>query len=190
MRIQIILAGIGGQGILFSSKLFSELALKQNLNVVGTETHGMSQRGGSVSAHLKLGNFQSPMIRAGAADILYSLDKDETYRTLKFLKTGGICFANLEDKDLFDTGVLLHLKKKGIVFRSYDASGKALELGSIRSTNIVLIGYSAGTGLIPFKYQDIRNVLELVSRKKNLKMNLKALEAGFQEGQLTKNNLC
>ncbi len=189
LRVQMILAGIGGQGILFFSKIFSELGLKLGLNVTGSETHGMSQRGGSVIAHLKLGDFQSPMVRTAAADILYSLEENETYRTLKFLKRGSLCFANLASLDQFDKKILQYLKKKGIAFKAYDASGKALELGSIRSTNIVLLGYSIGTGLVPFKYKDIRDVLELVSRKKDLKMNLKALEAGFQEGQLTKNNL-
>ncbi len=189
LRVQMILAGIGGQGILFFSKIFSELGLKLGLNVTGSETHGMSQRGGSVIAHLKLGDFQSPMVRTAAADILYSLEENETYRTLKFLKRGSLCFANLASLDQFDKKILQYLKKKGIAFKAYDASGKALELGSIRSTNIVLLGYSIGTGLVPFKYKDIRDVLELVSRKKDLKTNLKALEAGFQEGQLTKNNL-
>ncbi len=189
LRVQMILAGIGGQGILFFSKIFSELGLKLGLNVTGSETHGMSQRGGSVIAHLKLGDFQSPMVRTAAADILYSLEESETYRTLKFLKRGSLCFANLASLDQFDKKILQYLKKKGIAFKAYDASGKALELGSIRSTNIVLLGYSIGTGLVPFKYKDIRDVLELVSRKKDFKTNLKALEAGFQEGQLTKNNL-
>lgn len=189
MKIQIILAGIGGQGILFSSKIFSELGLKQSLNVMGSETHGMSQRGGSVIAHIKLGDFQSPMIRTGTADILYSFEKNETYRSLKFLKRGSLCFVNLEELDLFDKKVLRHLKKNEITFKSYDASGKALELGAARSTNIVLIGYSVGTSLVPFTYEDIRSILEKVSREKDLNMNLKAFEAGFQEGQLIKNNL-
>jgi len=189
LKVQIILAGIGGQGILFFSKIFSELGLNLGLNVVGSETHGMSQRGGSVIAHLKLGDFQSPMIRAGGADILYSLEENETYRTLKFLRRGGICFANLAALDQFDKKTLNYLRKKEITFKAYDASGKALEMGSIKATNIVLLGYSVGTGLVPFRYQDIRDVLELVSRKKDLKMNLKAFEAGFQEGQLIKNYL-
>lgn len=189
MKIQIILAGIGGQGILFSSIILSELGLKWGLNVTGSETHGMSQRGGSVIAHLKLGDFQSPMIRTGTADILYSFEKDETYRPLKFLKTGGVCFVNLEALDLFDKKIHRYLKMNEITFKSYDASRKALELGSIKATNIVLIGYSVGTGLVPFRAQDIRDLLELLSRKKDLKMNLKAFEAGFQDGKLTENNL-
>ena len=188
MKVQIILAGIGGQGILFSSKIFSELGLKLGLDIMGSETHGMSQRGGSVVAHLKLGHFQSPMIRAGTADILYSFEESETYRNLKFLRCGGMCFVNLASVDQFDTKVLNYLKKKEIKFRAFDASGAALKIGSILVANIVLISYSVGTGLDPFKYEDLRYVLELVSRKKNLKINLKALDAGYQEGKLLNNN--
>jgi indolepyruvate ferredoxin oxidoreductase beta subunit len=183
MKVQIILAGIGGQGILFSSKIFSEWGLKLGLGVMGSETHGMSQRGGSVIAHLKLGQFQSPVIREGTADILYSFEENETYRTLRFLRRGGLCFVNLEDPGRFDPKVLDHLKESGVTFRSFDASGVASKIGAIMSTNIVLIGYSVGTGLVPFKHEDLRNVIESVSQKKNLKINLKAFKIGVQEGK-------
>jgi indolepyruvate ferredoxin oxidoreductase beta subunit len=186
MKAQIILAGIGGQGILFSSKIFSELGLKLGLDVVGSETHGMSQRGGSVIAHLKLGQFQSPLIRRGTADVLYAFEENETYRTLEFLRKGGLCFANLESKERFDRSVLSYLKKKKITFLAYDASGAALKIGSILAANTVLIGYSVGTGLVPFSYKDLKKVLELVSKKKNLAMNIRAFEFGFQEGKLAK----
>ncbi len=184
MNLQIILAGIGGQGILFSSKVFSELGLKIGLDIMGSETHGMSQRGGSVIAHLKLGKFQSPLIRKGNADILYSLEVNETYRTLHFLKRGGICFANLESVNQFNKSIIKFMKEIDITLRAYDATGAASKIGSIRSANIVLIGYSVGTGLVPFKYEDLKYVLEVASRKKSLKINLKALELGFQEGKL------
>jgi indolepyruvate ferredoxin oxidoreductase beta subunit len=89
IKTQIILAGIGGQGILFAARIFSEMGLKLGADVLGSETHGMSQRGGSVLAHLKLGDFHSPLIRTGAADILYSFADEESYRSFKFLKSGG-----------------------------------------------------------------------------------------------------
>ncbi len=154
------------------------------LDVMGSETHGMSQRGGSVIAHLKLGKFQSPLVRKGAADILYSFEENETYRTLHFLKSGGICFVSLENADQFNKSIMKFMKEKEITFRAYDATGAASKIGSIRSANIALIGYSAGTGLVPFKYEDMRSVLETVSRKKDLKINLNALEIGFQKGRL------
>ena len=183
MKVQIVLAGIGGQGILFSSKIFSELGLKLGLNIMGSETYGMSQRGGSVTAHLKLGKFQSPVIRTGTADVLYSFEENETYRTLKFLRRGGVCFVNLEDPGRFDQKVLDYLKEKEITFRSFDASGAASKIGSVMFANILLIGYSVGTGLVPFNTEDLRYVLESVSKKKNLKMNLKAFEIGIRKGK-------
>lgn len=182
MKTQIVFAGVGGQGIVFASRIFSELGLKLGLNVMGSETHGMSQRGGSVVAHLKLGDFYGPIIRGGTADILYSLEETETYRALKFLRRGGMCFANLEDAGRFDQKIIDHLQSKEILFRAFDASGEALKIGSVKSANILLIGYSVGTGLVPFKRNGIRSILEMVSRKENLEMNLKAFEIGIQHG--------
>jgi indolepyruvate ferredoxin oxidoreductase beta subunit len=182
MRIQIILAGVGGQGILFASKIFSELGLKLGLNVLGSETHGMSQRGGSVIAHLKLGDFHSPVIRKGQADFLYSFEVMETYRTLGFLKTGGICFINMRESTGFDRKILSHLRDKKITFRTLDASGEASKIGGGRTANLVLIGYSIGSKLVPFQNKDLKSVLESVSRERDREINLKAFELGFKHG--------
>lgn len=179
MNTQIVLAGVGGQGILFAARIFSELGLKLGLGVMGSETHGMSQRGGSVVAHLKLGTFNSPMIRVGGADILYSFEEKETYRNLKFLRRGGLCFVNLTDIDRFDDKILHHLENKDIAFRAYDAAGIASKMGFVRSANIALIGFSVGTGLLPFKREDLKGVLESTSRTNDLESNLMAFETGF-----------
>jgi indolepyruvate ferredoxin oxidoreductase beta subunit len=183
MNIQIVLAGVGGQGILFAAKIFSQLGLKIGLDVMGSETHGMSQRGGSVVAHVKLGPYKSPMIRAGAADLLYSFHEMETYKNLKFLRSGGLCFVNLASTDRFNAKILGHLENKNITVRAFDASGVALKMGSMRSANIALIGYSAGTGLVPFQHKDLKSILESVSKSDNLKDNLTAFDTGFQAGQ-------
>ena len=182
MNTQIVLAGVGGQGILFAARVFSQLGLQLGLDVMGSETHGMSQRGGSVVAHVKLGAFKSPMIRAGEADILYSFHEMETYRNLKFLRNGGLCFVNMMSTDRFNDKILDHLKNRDIALRAYDASGITLKMGSMRSANIALIGYSAGTGSLPFAHKDLKNVLESVSRKRDLKNNLMAFETGFCSG--------
>lgn len=184
MRVQIIMVGIGGQGILFFSKILSNLGLKLGLNVMGSETYGMSQRGGSVMTHLKLGDFQSPLVRTGAADFLYSLQGDETYRALKFLREGGVCFVNLPSSEKFDKKVLDYLKKKKTRVLVFDASREALKHGSILSTNIALLGYSVGTGLIPFDHKEIKNVLEALSRGRNIKTNLSVFQAGYYAGKV------
>ncbi len=183
-RVQIIIAGIGGQGILFFSKIFSNLGLKLGLNVMGSETYGMSQRGGSVITHLKLGDFQSPLIRTGGADFLYSLQGDETYRVLKFLREGGVCFVNLPSLEKFETKVLDYLKKKKTSVLTFDASQEALKHGSILSTNIALLGYSVGTGLLPFNHTEIKSVLEALSRGRNIKTNLSVFQAGYSLGKM------
>ena len=183
MKIQIVLAGVGGQGILFAMRIFSQLGLRLGLDVMGSETHGMSQRGGSVTAQVKLGAYRSPMIRSGAADILYSFHEMETYRSLKFLRPGGLCFVNLSRVERFDTKILDHLNNRDITLRTYDATGIALKMGSMRSANIALIGYSAGSGLLPFQPNDLKNVLESVSREKDVENNMLAFETGFQAGQ-------
>jgi indolepyruvate ferredoxin oxidoreductase beta subunit len=182
INTQIILAGIGGQGVLFASRIFSELGLKMGMNVLGSETHGMSQRGGSVLAHLKLGDFHSSLIRTGAADILYAFAEEETYRTLKFLKKGGVCFVNLKNNERFDPAVLSHLESKGIDFKACDAGEAAAKIGFMRSANIVLIGYSVGTGLVPFLYDDIKSVLETVSQPDVFQTNLEAFDLGVRYG--------
>lgn len=186
MKAQMILAGVGGQGILFSSRIFSELGVKLGVTVVGSETHGMSQRGGSVMAHLKLGAFHNPLIRTGAADFLYSFDKNETYKALKFMKNGGVCFVNLPCEEQFHQKIRNYLKTKQIALKAFDASGEAIKIGSIRVANIVLIGYSVGTDLVPFRKKDLRSVLTFVSRKGDLDRNLRAFEAGVHAGKLVK----
>lgn len=178
-----MLAGVGGQGILFASRIFSQLGLKLGMEIMGSEAHGMSQRGGSVVAHVKMGNFHSPMIRIGTADILYSFEKNETYKNLKFLKNGGVCFINCPVGDSVDSEVLEYLKQKKITVSQYDAASAALKLRSIMTTNIVLIGYSVGTGLVPFSLDNLEDVLRSGSREKNLESNLKALEEGFRAGK-------
>jgi len=183
MKIQIILAGVGGQGILFSSRLFSDLGLKLGLEVTGAETHGMSQRGGSVVAHIKIGGYQSPIIRGGTADILYSLDENEAYKNLHFVKQGGHCFVNMVDGDRFNKNILDHLKKKNISVHAFDASGMAMEMGSVRAANICLIGYSVGTGSVPFTYEDLKDVLKSISRKSDLEQNLQIFDTSVARGK-------
>ena len=77
MNVQMIISGVGGQGVLLVTRIFSEFALRQGFPIIGSEDHGMSQRGGSVLTHLKIGPFNSPLVKKGGADILLSLEKDE-----------------------------------------------------------------------------------------------------------------
>ena len=77
MKCQTVIAGIGGQGVLFAAKILTEIARRREVPVLGSQTFGMAQRGGSVTTHLKMGEFESPLICEGDADLLLALDAVE-----------------------------------------------------------------------------------------------------------------
>lgn len=183
MDLKLILAGIGGQGVLFATSVFSETALSLGHDVLGSETHGMSQRGGSVISHLKIGRYESPLVRQGTADVLMAFDEDEAYRTLAFLKRGGLCFVNSARGGLCDEGVKGYLTKNGIVAHSYPADEVALSMGSARSTNLVLIGHSLSFLGLPFEAEQIRGTIERISPPRFRELNLGAFEAGLRRQQ-------
>jgi indolepyruvate ferredoxin oxidoreductase beta subunit len=180
MNLQLILSGVGGQGILFSTRIFSTLALEQGYNVIGSETHGMAQRGGSVISHLKIGEYSSPLVRKGTADILLSFDQDEVYRTLSFLKRGGLCFANSPKEDFWDPGIKGYLEKNEIRAYSFPADKVALALGAPRSANLALIGYALSMPDVPFTYEDVKETIGRVSPPRFRDVNLQAFDTGYR----------
>ena len=86
MRQQIVISGVGGQGVLFVTRILAEAAIMKGISVLASETHGMAQRGGTVLSHLKVGNFSSPLIRPGNANGLLALKADSFARHGYFLK--------------------------------------------------------------------------------------------------------
>jgi indolepyruvate ferredoxin oxidoreductase beta subunit len=187
MRVQIILAGVGGQGVLFATRVFAQMAMAKGFPVIGSETHGMSQRGGSVTSHLKVGQFNSPLIRTGTADIVYSFEKNESYRSLHFLKgatekeQGGLCFINAPDEGFPEAQIGTYLRERGIGVYVLGADGIARELGFPLSSNLVLIGFSSAHPSFPFQYGDLRETVRTVSPSRFREANLAVLERGYQE---------
>ena len=179
MDLKLVLSGIGGQGVLFATSVFSETALALGYDVLGSETHGMSQRGGSVISHLKIGAYESPLVRQGTADVLLAFDEDEAYRTLAFLKRGGLCFVNSARGDFWDEGVKGYLTKNEITTHSYPADEVALSLGSARSANLVLVGCALSVPGLPFEPEQIRETIERIAPPRFRELNVRAFEAGF-----------
>jgi indolepyruvate ferredoxin oxidoreductase beta subunit len=180
MNLQLILSGVGGQGVLFSTRIFTTLALEKGYNVIGSETHGMAQRGGSVISHLKIGDHSSPLVRKGMADILLSFDRDEVYRTLGFLKRGGLCFVNSPKEDFWDARVKDYLEENEIMACSFPADKVALALGAPRSANLALIGYALSVPDVPFTYEDIKETIVRVSPPRFRDVNLQAFDTGYR----------
>ena len=189
MHIQMIISGVGGQGVLLLTRVFSEVALKEGYPIIGSEDHGMSQRGGSVITHLKIGDFDSPLVKKGNADVLLSLEKNEAYKALHYVKPstndqeGGLCFINAQDPNYMNREIKSYLKEKGIETYVFGADQLAREMGSIQSANIALIGFATAHPRFPFPHNKLKDAIEQVTPQKFREVSLKIFEKGFLEGR-------
>ncbi|RLB43401.1 MAG: indolepyruvate ferredoxin oxidoreductase [Deltaproteobacteria bacterium] len=181
----IILCGLGGQGVLFMTRILAETAMHRGQKVVGAETHGMAQRGGSVISHLRLGEAEGSLIRSGTAHYLLALDEHEAYRYLPFLAKGGKLYVNVEPGMFPRPEVGAHIKSNKIVYRCVAATKIALDLGAPMSTNLALLGYFAGFDDGPFSGREIRQTVERVSPERFREMNLKVFDSSLETGERT-----
>ena len=149
MKRDIILAGVGGQGILSIATIIGSAALEQDLSLKQAEVHGMSQRGGDVQSHLRLsdGAIHSDLIPLGGADIIISMEPMEALRYLPFLaKDGWIITNTVPLKNIPNYPEMAEIeaalrKVKNVVALDAEAVAKAVQ--SPRSANMVLLGASA-----------------------------------------------
>lgn len=150
MKRDIILSGVGGQGILSIAAVIGRAALEDGLHIKQAEVHGMSQRGGSVVTYVRYGKkVYSPIIDKGEADIIISFELLEAARWVEYLKDGGILLANTQRINPMPviTGAAeypksLEQKLATLPIRldAMDALGLALQAGSAKAVNLVLLG--------------------------------------------------
>ncbi|MFC1705540.1 indolepyruvate oxidoreductase subunit beta [Planctomycetota bacterium] len=178
--LNMLLAGVGGQGILFASKIFFEAALAKGLKVRGAETHGMSQRGGSVVSHVKLGDQMSSMVIPGTADVLIALERTEGLRNLMFLRPGGIYLVNAPGDDCMPDRARTFLADVGARVHHFDADARAVAAGNPLTANLYMIGYLAALEEVPFDLAELRVVVDRISKPASLEDNLQALRVGFE----------
>ena len=188
MKRDIILAGVGGQGILSIATVIGSAALEQNLSLKQAEVHGMSQRGGDVQSHLRLSDreIHSDLIPLGGADIIISMEPMEALRYLPFLaKDGWIITNTVPLKNIPNYPEMAEVEKalgavKNVV--ALDAEAIAKEVQSPRSANMVLLGASAAVMEIlePEKLRD--GIRRIFARKGDaiVEANLKAFDAGLE----------
>ena len=179
MKLKIILCGLGGQGVVFLTRLLAKSAVALGYPVLFSETHGMSQRGGSVISHLKIGDNLAPLIMRGTADLLYALEMDEAVRNLDLLRQGGVIFVNAENG--LRSEITRETERLSFDIHSLPASQIAVELGAAAVANVVLAGFSAAHPAVPLPIETLRETLEEIV-KRGLETNLKALETGYQAG--------
>jgi indolepyruvate ferredoxin oxidoreductase, beta subunit len=182
----IVIVGVGGQGIILSSKIISELALSNGLDIKQSEVHGMSQRGGSVISYVRYGKkVYSPLIEKGAADILIAFEKVEALRYADYLNKDSIVVLN--DYELPPVAVALgystypsniNNKLKSITKNLYSikASDIASEIGTIKITNVIILGLLSN--FLEFDLAQWKKKLKSMVPSKFYKMNLKGFEIG------------
>lgn len=190
MKTDIILSGVGGQGILSIAAVIGEAALKEGLYMKQAEVHGMSQRGGDVQSNLRLSDqpIASDLIPRGQADLIISLEPMESLRYLPFLKEEGWLVTNSQPfvnipnyPDIEKVNAELDKLPRKVVL---DVEAIAKELGSTRAANIVMLG--AATPFIGIEYDKIEAGIRRIFGRKGeeiVEMNLKALKAGFDVAQ-------
>ena len=179
----IILTGLGGQGILFMTRVLAQTALDKGFNIMGAETHGMAQRGGSVISHLRLGSAQGSLVQSGTAHILLALDEHEGYRNLSFLTRKGNLFVNTNSHHFPPDEVKVFLDRREITYRAVGAGAIARELEAPRSSNLALLGFFSAFSEEPFTLKEILRTIEKVSPGRFKEINRKVFEAGRKSAE-------
>lgn len=185
MKTDIVLAGVGGQGILSIATILANAALAENLHIKQAEVHGMSQRGGDVHSMLRLSSdpIASDLIRRGTADLVVSLEPMEALRYVPFLSKKGwivtntVPFLNIEKYPEMET-VMADLERHGNVV-DFDVDTVAKEVASPRTSNMVLLG--AASPFIELDADAIERAIATVFGPKGdaiVEMNVKAFRAG------------
>ncbi|QSV45229.1 indolepyruvate oxidoreductase subunit beta [Geobacter benzoatilyticus] len=182
----ILLVGVGGQGILLASEILSEAFMQAGFDVKKSEIHGMSQRGGSVVSHVRYGKeVHSPIVPEGEGDILFGFEIMETYRSLPLLKNGASVVANdlciqppsvLLGQETYPTDLPEKIAALFPKFLLVDGQGLAAEAGNVRAANTVLLG--AVSKRLDIADECWIKALEKMVPRKALEVNLKAFQLG------------
>ena len=183
----ILIVGVGGQGTLLASKLMGKCFMNIGYDVKVSEVHGMSQRGGSVVTYVRYGEkVYSPVIEKGEADIIISFEQLESARWLPYLKKGGVLISSTQridpmpvimGKAEYPADILSKIREKGVELVELDALGLALEAGTAKCANIVLLG--AAVRFLGIDKEMWVDIIKSTVPPKTIDVNLKAFELGY-----------
>jgi indolepyruvate ferredoxin oxidoreductase beta subunit len=187
----ILISGVGGQGVLLTSKIIAEAALLQGLDVKQSEVHGMAQRGGSVLSQVRFGEkVFSPIVSEGEADLLIGFEPLETARYLHYLRDNGSVIYNTRSigtigvsigKEEYPADIHETIRKNASKVFAFDATEVAIGVGEKRAVNLVLLG--AALRFLPIDAKIVDAAVVNSVPKKLLEINQKAFAAGKAQGK-------
>jgi indolepyruvate ferredoxin oxidoreductase beta subunit len=193
--LEVIICGVGGQGVVLMSELLGAAAVKGGISVQGSEVLGMAQRGGSVFSNLRLGgDVYAQLTPEGGCDILLAVEPSEALRNIQYLSKSSIVVLNTTQVMPFTVflgksgypsteEILGKLNSVAGKVIALDAAKIALEAGNIQTTNVVMMGALFGTGLLPIPTDIAREVVRSRVPAKAIDANLKAFDMGYEEVQ-------
>lgn len=182
----VMIVGVGGQGSLLASKLIGRVLLKQGYDLKVSEVHGMSQRGGSVVTYVRFGSkVYSPIVDIGEADIIVSFELLEAARWTAYLRIGGKVIANTQQINPmpvitgaveYPQGLTEKMIAQGILLDAFDALSLAIEAGSAKAVNTVLLGRLSNS--FPFSEEEWMQAIQDTVPEQYLQLNCRAFLLG------------
>lgn len=184
----ILIAGVGGQGTLLTSRIIGDVAVRKGYDVKMSEVHGMAQRGGSVVTHVRYGKkVYSPLVEEGTCDILLAFEKLEALRWIHFLKEDGIIIVNNQEINpmpvitgaaQYPTDIIQRIQRSCKQAYILDALSIAKALGNIKVVNTVLLGVLAKH--LGLEKSDWEEAIERTVPPKTVELNKKAFLTGYE----------
>ena len=190
MKLDLVFTGVGGQGVVVLSDIFCEAALLDGFDVAKAEIHGMAQRGGSISAHVRIGDkVLSPLIERGKSDIIVGFEILETARALPMFKPKGTVVVNTKyippnvslqksEKPLEPNKLFQLIEEKGLNVFKIDGIGIAKKLGNLLVVNTILLGSVSALAEVPIKPESFQSAISNRMKEKYIKLNLEAFQKG------------
>jgi indolepyruvate ferredoxin oxidoreductase, beta subunit len=190
MTYNVLIVGVGGQGVLLASRVIGEAAMREGQEVVMSEVHGMAQRGGSVSAVVRFGpGVISPLVPKAGADLILGFEPVETYRALPYAKQGTVVVTDVNRiVPMTVTGgsekypeveeLLSAMRRSGLKVISFDATKAAEDAGARLTVNSVLIGAVSTLKDFPLEAKALHSALMSSVPAKAKEVNERAFEMG------------
>lgn len=191
MKKSIIVAGVGGQGVITAANIIAKAALEEGYNVVTSELHGMAQRGGNVECNVRIGDVLSPIAASGTADAILSFEPLEALRNLNKVRKDGIVLTDINPifPPLVSAGIgkypsldeIFEKISESCRLIKINADEIARKAGSILTKNIVMIGCLHSLEILPIKEESYIEAIKGSIKKKYVEMNIRAFKMGKEE---------
>lgn len=200
MSQQILTVGVGGQGVVSFTNILAHTALLDDLHARTAETHGMAQRGGSVSGFLRFGkDVNGPLIPLGGSDVMVSFEPAEALRNIRYANKNTRIFVNsrvviplsvYQNRKTYPypgvDDIKTALEKVTPYVYFFDAVSLAEQAGNNKTTNVILLGVLFGAGILNLTRAHLEESILKFVPPKAIEVNKKAFQLGVEEGQKMK----